>query len=415
MQRLDMNKLINFETRKAEKLTDAFQRFNELSQNLSDSYQGLQQQVASLTKELSAARSERLKTLIEKEKLADRLQQILAALPAAVVVLNAESQVVDCNAIAISYLEEPLIGQNWDEVVQRSLIPVFDNPHEKQLRDGTRVSITSNTLNRHAGQIILLSDVSELRSLQDRVNQQKHLTAMGEMVASMAHQVRTPLSTAILYASQMNKANVADISRIKFSNKILERLHYLERQVNDMLIFAKEGRLSMAEFSLQAFLQRIQDGMQDQLAGVEMKFSLQNKVSVDRMLGNEDALSGALMNLLNNALEACKGVSQSKISMRVTQFDSCTLQVQIKDNGYGIDKASVQRLFEPFYTTKIKGTGLGLAVVDSVVRAHSGSIECQTKRGQGTQFTVLLPCINQYVTGFSDQDDQAQENRYETV
>lgn len=410
-----MNKLINFETRKAEKLTDAFQRFNELSQNLSDSYQGLQAQVESLTKELSAARSERLKTLIEKEKLADRLQQILAALPAAVVVLNAENQVLDCNAIAISYLEEPLIGQNWSEVVQRSLIPVFDNPHEKQLRDGTRVSITSNTLNRHAGRIILLSDVSELRSLQDRVNQQKHLTAMGEMVASMAHQVRTPLSTAILYASQMNKPSVDDSSRIKFSNKILERLHYLERQVNDMLIFAKEGRLSMAVFSLQGFLQRLNDTMQDQMAGVGIQFSLQNEVTVDQMLGNEDALSGALMNLLNNALEACKGVSQSAISMTVTQVDSSTLQILVKDNGYGIEKASLQRLFEPFYTTKVKGTGLGLAVVDSVIRAHSGSIECQTKRGHGTQFTVLLPCINQYISGFSDQHDQSQENRYETV
>ncbi len=131
---------------------------------------------------------------------------------------------VDCNALAIQYLAEPLLGQPWLDIVQRSLLGVFDNPQERQLNNGTRVSISTNELNPEAGRIILISEVSEIRLLQDKLNQQKHLSAMGEMVASMAHQVRTPLSTAILYASQMNKERVSDNCRIKFSKKILERL-----------------------------------------------------------------------------------------------------------------------------------------------------------------------------------------------
>ena len=408
-----MNTPVNPQTLKTERLTDAFQLFNELSKNLSDSYQELQKQVASLSKELAESRTERLNTLIEKEKLADRLQQILAALPAAVIVLNGEGQVLDCNAVAIDYLGEPLIGQKWAEVIQRSLISVFDNPHERQLKNGKRVSVTQNVLNNESGQIILLSDVSELRSLQDRVNQQKHLTAMGEMVASMAHQVRTPLSTAILYASQMNKSAVTDNSRIKFSNKILERLHYLERQVNDMLIFAKEGRLAMETFSLPKFLNRVIENMQDMTQSRDIKFDLTNNVQVDEMLGNEDALLGAIMNLLNNAVEAQK--NKTLITMVLNQVDQASLQIQIQDNGPGIDDGTKQRLFEPFYTTKIKGTGLGLAVVDSVVRAHSGSIHCETKKGVGTLFTLLLPCVNQYITSLSENDYDKMENRYETV
>ena len=400
---------------KTEKLTDAFQLFNELSQNLSESYLGLQAQVATLSKELAAARTERLKTLIEKEKLADRLQQILAALPAAVIVLNAENQVVDCNNIAIQYLGEPLIGQNWFAVVQRSLISVFDNPHERQLRNGLRVSVTQNVLNNKIGQIILLSDVSELRSLQDRVNQQKHLSAMGEMVASMAHQVRTPLSTAILYASQMNKVSVPDASRIKFSNKILERLHYLERQVNDMLIFAKEGRLAMEVFSLQAFVLKINENMDELIGNHELKFTVNNTVKADVMLGNEDALLGAVMNLLNNAVEAQAQAGNGEISMVLNQYDQSSLQIKVQDNGVGIDEETKQRLFEPFYTTKIKGTGLGLAVVDSVIRAHSGSIKCESTKGEGTLFTLLLPCINQYITTLSEGDYHPMENSYEAV
>ena len=408
-----MNTPVNPQTLKTERLTDAFQLFNELSINLSDSYQELQKQVASISKELAAARTERLKTLIEKEKLAERLQQILAALPAAVIVLNGENRVVDCNAVAINYLGEPLIGQKWADVIQRSLFSVFDNPHECQLRNGKRVSVTQNVLNNESGQIVLLFDVSELRSLQDRVNQQKHLSAMGEMVASMAHQVRTPLSTAILYASQMNKASVTDNSRIKFSNKILERLHYLERQVNDMLIFAKEGRLAMEVFSLQKLLARVIENMHDMTESSNMKFEITNNVQVDAMLGNEDALLGAIMNLLNNAVEAQQ--DKTLITMELNQIDQTSLQIQIQDNGPGIDESTKQRLFEPFYTTKVRGTGLGLAVVDSVVRAHSGSIHCESKIGTGTLFTMLLPCVNQYITSLSENGYDKMENSYETV
>jgi len=380
---------------------------------LSDSYQELQKQVASLSKELAAARTERLKTLIEKEKLAERLQQILAALPAAVIVLNGENRVIDCNAVAVNFLGEPLIGREWAEVIQRSLMSVFDNPHERQLRNGKRVSVTQNVLNNESGQIILLSDVSELRSLQDRLNQQKHLSAMGEMVASMAHQVRTPLSTAILYASQMNKVSVTDNSRIKFSNKILERLHYLERQVNDMLIFAKEGRLAMEVFSLKKLLARVVENMHDMAENSEIKFDITNLVQVDAMLGNEDALLGAIMNLLNNAVEADQ--DKAMVTMKLEQVDQTSLQIQIQDNGPGIDESTRQRLFEPFYTTKVRGTGLGLAVVDSVVRAHSGSIQCESITGTGTLFTLLLPCVNQYITSLSDNGCHKMENSHETV
>ncbi len=413
-----MNTSVNPQTLKTEKLTDAFQLFNELSKDLSDSYQQLQKQVANLNKELALARSERLKTLIEKEKIASRLQQILAALPAGVIVLDEEGRVVDCNAVAVHYLGEPLIGQNWLNVIQRSLIPVFDNPHERQLNNGTRVSISTNELNNETGRIILISDVSEIRSLQDRLNQQKHLSAMGEMVASMAHQVRTPLSTAILYASQMNKAKVSDKSRIKFSSKILERLQYLERQVNDMLIFAKEGHLAMEAFSLQSLLDKVNDNMQDCISKNTITFAMHNKVRIDRMLGNEDALLGAIMNLLNNAVEAVG--AKGKITLSIQQKDASSIELQIKDDGQGIDEAMKLRLFEPFYSTKVNGTGLGLAVVDSVIRAHSGSIQCESETGRGTLFTLNLPCVNQYIPdlfemSFQSTEHNAMEKHYEAV
>ena len=144
-----------------------------------------------------------------------------------------------------------------------------------------------------------------------------------------------------------------------------------------------------------------------------LSFKICNAAQVDLMLGNEDALLGAVMNLLNNAIEAIAG--NGEIILTVQQIDQASLQIKIQDNGPGIDDKTRQRLFEPFYTTKVKGTGLGLAVVDSVARAHSGSVYCESNKDGGASFILQLPCINQYITTFSTDGCQQMENSYETV
>lgn len=401
-----MSTLELHQLQKTERLTDAFRIFNELSENLALSYQGLEEQVSKLTRELQLARSERLMTLIEKEKLACRLQQIIGALPAAVIVLNARGMVIDCNANSQDFLGEPLLGQLWTDVAARSLQPVFDSPHERQLRDGRTVNLTHSTLGNDAEQIILLSDVSELRSLQETLAQQKQLSAMGEMVAGLAHQVRTPLATAILYASQMSKPAVADSKRQQFSEKILERLHYLERQVNDMLIFAKQGRMAMQGFSLRQLLTHLAEASEN----LDCRFTIENAVTTDQLTGNADALHGALLNLINNAVEAGAG----QVTLSVTYGKAGSIEFSLADDGPGIAHQQQVKVFEPFYTTKSNGTGLGLAVVDSVARAHGGWVSCESTPGLGTCFTFSLPLNNQYTLGLS-ADVAEREQNYETV
>ena len=401
---------------KAEQLTNAFRIFNELSENLSNSYQGLEEQIAKLNRELAFAHSERLKTLEEKEKLANRLEKLLAALPAGVIVLDASAKIVNCNAVAIQFLGEPLVGQLWQEIMAKSLVLVSNNPHERELINGKRVNMTASQLENNNGQIILLSDVSEMRSLQDMLNQQKHLSAMGEMVASMAHQVRTPLATAILYASQLSKPTLDQEKKQRFCEKILERLLHLERQVNDMLIFAKDGRLAMEHFSLRSLLLNLEEGFHDYAGQNNIALEIINQVSKDDMIGNEVALRGALMNLLNNAIDALG--NHGKVSVSVIQLES-NVRFSISDNGPGVNEEIRQRVFEPFFTTKSSGTGLGLAVVDSVVKAHGGQIKLESNFDQGTLFTVTLP-INNHTFGllpggFSGKHFEIRELRYETV
>ena len=392
---------------KTERLADAFRVFNELSENLTQSYQALQLQVAQLNQQLAAARSERLATLIEKEQLASRLQQILAALPAAVVVVNAEDDVIDCNSHALEFLGEPLLAQSWQAVMARSLLPVADSPHERCLKDGRIVSLSRSALSNAAEHIILMSDISELRGLQDMVAQQKQLLAMGKMVASLAHQIRTPLATAILYASQWGRPNMTESKRQQFSEKILERLHFLERQVNDMLIYAKQGRLAMQGFAWRHLMASVAEHM-EQFPGV---FERVDEVEASVVLGNEDALRGVLLNLLNNAIEA----GADTISLQASQSEA-GIEITLRDNGQGMTEAVQAKLFEPFYTTKTHGTGLGLAVVDNVVKAHHGAVRCESKLGQGSCFSLTLPIIPAPVClSWLETSEALQEETHETV
>ena len=401
---MTMQQTTTHHTDKTRQLTDAFKLFNQLSEDLTQAYQGLEAKVSRLNQELTAARSARLQTLMEKEKLATRLQQILAALPAAVVVLDKSRMVIDCNHLAIDYLGEPLIGLAWDNVLQRRLLPVTDCPQERSLADGRRLSITCNSLGDDAEQIVLLSDISEFRSLQDLLAQQQQLSAMGEMVARMAHQVRTPLSTAILYASQLKKTHLPEQQRQQFAGKIMERLLYLERQVNDMLIFARQGKMAMENFSVHHLLAQLQDSK----AGMRCKLIIDDQSGLETMRGNEDALLGALTNLVNNAEEACDTDGVIKISLQCPA--SGCLRITIQDDGPGIDTLAQQRIFEPFYTTKASGTGLGLAVVNSVVNAHDGHLSCYSEPGKGTQFILELPCVESRTVSLSSLENKEAEH-----
>ncbi len=401
---MTMESLTRHPVDKTEQLTDAFKLFNQLSENLTQAYQGLEAQVVQLNRELTAARSERLKTLVEKEKLATRLQQILAALPAAVIVLNPGNRVIDCNQLAMDYLGEPLLGRDWEKILSHRLLPVAGCPHERLLSDGRRLNIVFNKLSREAGQIVLLSDITELRSLQDLLAQQKQLSAMGEMVASMAHQVRTPLSTAMLYASHLKKRHLPEQQRQLFADKILERLHYLERQVNDMLIFAKQGKMTMETFSLKHLLAQLLENCEAKPIGLQ----IEDDSEIEQMSGNEDALLGALMNLVNNAGEACGDGGRVKISISRQHDDH--VKIQVEDNGPGMPPEVRQRILEPFFSTKSTGTGLGLAVVDSVVKAHGGQLYCRSEPGQGTVFTLVLPCKNTHQISLSTVEKKEHQH-----
>jgi len=369
-------------------LEDAFRLFNQLSQQLTDSYQQLEGRVAELSAELAAARDARMRELTEKERLAARLEGLLQALPGGVVVLDGEGVVQECNPAAVDLLGEPLRHRAWSEIIARTFAPRADDGHEISLADGRRVNLSTCPLGDEPGQIILITDVTEMRRLQDRLHHQQRLAAMGETAASLAHQIRTPLASALLHASQLKRPRLADADRQRIGERIVERLRHLEQLVDNMLLYARGGETGEARFTTAALFEELAQVLEPQLHSARIELVIDNACPHALLQGNRQMLVSALLNLGMNAIQAMGRDGCLRLSARE---DGEVVCLQVIDNGPGIPPEQQAAVFDPFFTTRQEGTGLGLAVVAAVVRNHQGRIELDSVPEQGCTFSLFLP------------------------
>lgn len=374
---------------RSQALADAFEAFNRTSLQLEQSYRELEQRVALLNDELTAARTERLLQLAEKERLAERLATLLETLPAGVLVLDDLERVREFNRRALDQLGEPLQGETWCAVRER----VFPQPQtptgEATTHSGQRLHIASRTLDIESGRILVLQDVTEAHTRQEQFNRQQRLTAMGEMAASLAHQIRTPLTAAVLYSSHLAKDHLPAGERARFATRLSERLKHLERLVNDMLAFARGGRSGAECFTVQELLNELHASIETQLQAAGAQWHVDAAAVELPLLGNKDALIGALGNLVANSLQAKP--QAPVLDLRVRAADDNRIELRLRDNGPGIPDAVRAQIFDPFFTTRPGGTGLGLAVVQATVRAHRGSVHVETPTGGGSEFVLRLP------------------------
>lgn len=329
--------------------------------------------------------------LSDLRQQASWLSHLVDTMPAGVVVLDGQGMIAKANQIAIDMLGEPLEGEKWFSIIQRSFRPQQDDGHEVSLKDGKRIKLDITALTPEPGQLILMTDLTETRRLQSRVAHMQRLSALGKMVASLAHQVRTPLSAAMLYGANLGSANLPSQSREKFHDKLMSRLKDLESQVNDMLLFAKSGDQQVVErVSMQQLLSEVKAGAD---AMIELnKASLEARLPEPDMqiLGNKTALASAIQNLIHNSIQIIG--SDANIELHAERDESGEhVCIAVTDNGPGIDESQVDKLFEPFFTTKSQGTGLGLAVVNSVANAHQGYVKAENIAGKGARFSLVLP------------------------
>ncbi|WP_456374515.1 sensor histidine kinase [Thiolapillus sp.] len=371
----------------AKQLEDAFEAFNQVGAELSRSYSALQTQVAQLSAELQRARDEKISELMEKERLADQLDRLLQALPAGVLVVDRGGRVVDVNRQAREMLGDDLPGKNWDEIAHAAFVPGGD---ELRLRDGRWISLSMSQPDKQDGRILLLTDISETRRLQNLLNQHQRLTALGEMSARLAHQIRTPLSTLLLYLPQMEKTGLEAERRQELGARMRECLRHMEQTTVNMLAYARRDDEMNQSFLLGEVIDNMLRTMENQLRSKQAKLQISRPEQDIRLRGNRDAFLGALINLVSNALEAC-GDSSAELQLRVFEDENSKTVIELQDNGSGMSDEVMERIFEPFFTTRSSGTGLGLAVVKAVIQSLNGSIQLHSVPDRGTCVRICLP------------------------
>jgi two-component system sensor histidine kinase FlrB len=331
------------------------------------------------------------------------LRSLIDAIPGGVVVLDPHGIIVELNVAASQLLGESVQQQPWRLIVQQVFLPELDQG-ELKTEDGRQFSISTKPLGYAPGQILLLSDVTQTRQLQRTAQQNRHLMTMGKMMASLAHQIRTPLASSMLYLSQIVESNLDQDTHLRFSEKALARIKHIEKIINDMLVFAHGGQFNMSQFTIGALLGELQEQLVPMLEQKVASLSILNNYQSLRLQGNKDALLGALGNLCMNALDASD--KKPAISIKIALSNKGHLLIIVDDRGCGMDAQMRRHLFDPFFTTKIDGTGLGLAVVKSVIESHEGSISVASRPGVGTRFRIQLPYLQGLKSQISNADKQ---------
>ena len=371
------------------------------------SMQGVIQQLREQEKEL-----ERLHR-IEKERAeqTERLsEEVTRNMPAGLVVVNATGIISTSNPAAEQALGirglgfrrySEALGADSDltKLIAECLSSgkIFrreEVEHITPAGDTRHLGVTISPIRRGEGKIsgaiCLLTDLTELAGLQQRMQLKENLAALGELSAGIAHEFKNALATISGYA-QLIQSESSVAEALEYAGRILEQTRSISHVVTEFLKYARPLEIPDERVALQTMVERVVSEVGEALPEVEIRWEGTFGVAG----GDEGLLRQALLNLTRNAAEACAGSAgggQVVVSGEVVHGEEVGFQkIIVSDNGPGIPANVLPKLFRPFFTTKAKGTGLGLAVVQKIIVQHGGQVEVRNRPAGGAEFIVTLP------------------------
>lgn len=254
--------------------------------------------------------------------------------------------------------------------------------------------------NTHVHQVILFEqDITEKRNLEANLIQSEKLAAVGQLAAGVAHEINNPLTAILANAQILKRETPKDMPQ---SSDILDSLDLIEmagtralQVVRNLLGIARKEKYEYEPVNINDSLRQALSLTQHELVGRPIRLQLNLDDHLPEIVASPDQLQGVWINLMLNAIDAIDK-EQGEI-MVTSHYTGSEIQVTFTDNGKGIPEEHIPRLFEPFFTTKIpgRGTGLGLSVCLRAVRHHNGDIHVESKSGEWTRFTVVLPVSKQ--------------------
>lgn len=358
-----------------------------------------------------------------REKLRALLGQILESLEIGVLVLDRSGSLTLANESArgllpgmpatpsgCSYVD---LLRDYPEIKEIVRLALEEGGYVKEVEhnigsidDSYAVRITTLPLRdlhkRAIGSLLLVNDVREVVAMERQIRTAERLSALGTLAAALAHEIRNPLEAMnlnlVLLARALDESGsrVADGSRKRKYLRILEsELSRLAGIVENFLSFARPSRSKTCRITLDGILRRIVEVVANQVKSCKVEIELicdGRPVAVD---GSEDQLKQAFLNVIINSLEAMPNGGKLTIWIECVgetgSGSTGAAAVRIQDTGEGIPPERIGRLFDPFFSTKPRGTGLGLTIAHRVIQEHRGRIRVESTLGKGTILTIELP------------------------
>jgi PAS domain S-box-containing protein len=263
---------------------------------------------------------------------------------------------------------------------------------ERRTKDGRRIIVqVSSTLlkdkkGRPIGQSTIMRDVTDLKNMQQELVRTQSLAAVGELAATVAHEIKNPLAGISGAIQVLAEGMPKNDGRREIVGEILDQVKRLDTTVRDLLNFARPIAPRLQELDLAESIASVWKMLSPQSDAKSIRFTLESEATA-RVSADPYLLRQVWVNLFQNAIEAMpKG---GEVRARISAGDG--VRVEIRDTGNGMDPLTVEKIWRPFFTTKTRGTGLGLPIVKKIVEAHDGRIWCESEPSQGTTFFVEIP------------------------
>lgn len=403
----------------AQAFTNSYVAFNEALAKLETSHKSLEHHFNSLNQELEETNRRLQKSLEDKERLTAYLGNILESLGTGVIAVDPDSRVTHCNAAAAD-----MLGHAIDALVGRSVERALGDSsglldltvqtgqgidQERVLRtsagDEFPVRFKTACLTDADGAIIgclgIFEDITQIRELADQASRVSTLTALGEMSATVAHEIRNPLGGIGGFAEVLSRKLERDDPRRLLVGRIIEGIDRLNGVVSNLLNYTRPTQLTTRPVN---FVEVIEDclGFFEIDAGAraeEIEIRRQYESEEIACQVDPEQIQQIVLNLLHNAVQAIPGNGwiRAEIVIRPDgdpldgRIAPPYLVFSVADSGMGMTEEVRSKLFRPFFTTKEDGNGLGLATAKKIAEAHGGTMLVQSALGEGTKFDVILP------------------------
>jgi PAS domain S-box-containing protein len=401
-----------------ETLEKAFRGFQERADALSHAYASMQDDFRKVNIQLDQRNRELAESLARQEETQTYLNSILESMSNGVVGIDTAGLITQFNEAAVNitgYSVDEVFGRPWSEVFEQdartgtpNVLTVLRSGKghlrdEKTIwhRDGNPIpvsfqsSVLRDKSGRTLGAVEIFSDVSRIKALEEEMQRTRTMAAVGEMAATVAHEIRNPLGAMGVWAGLLERDFDHDDPRRDTLRKITDALARLNRIVSNLLVYSRPVRPELRKIELRELLDETVKFVEIEAERLGREIAVQRdwrEQECPQVLADPEKLQQIIMNLCLNAVQAMDDGGELTVKMNGTSGrNGKYASFAICDTGAGIEERHLARIFDPFYTTKEQGTGLGLAIVKKFVEHHSGHITARSKPGEGTTFTVFLP------------------------